>query len=173
MSLTLWLTGLPASGKSTLAVGVAAALERVGLPYKIIDGDELRRGLCSDLGYSREDRRENIRRAAEVCRLLNSAGVLAIAALISPYRADREAARRIIGQEAFREVWLNAPLAICEQRDPKGLYRKARTGELNDFTGVSAPYEPPESPHLTLETDRLDVDECVICVQHAFLNHDL
>ncbi len=162
MTTTFWLTGLSASGKSTLATGLADVLNRNGHPVKIIDGDELRQGLCSDLGYSREDRRENIRRAAEVCRLLNSTGVIAIAALISPYREDRETARRIIGEHAFLEVWLAASLAACEARDPKGLYRRARSGELIEFTGISDPYEEPEAPHLRLETHRLDIPTCIM-----------
>lgn len=132
---------------------------------KIIDGDELRRGLCADLDYSRADRRENIRRAAEVCRILNAARVIAVTALISPYCEDREMARRIIGKDAFLEVWLSAPLATCEQRDPKGLYRKARTGQIEGFTGIDDPYEPSILPHLELETHRLDVPDCVAKIE--------
>lgn len=161
MNKTIWFTGLSASGKSTLALALSDALAAQGRACKIIDGDELRRGLCADLGYSRADRQENIRRAAEVCRILNTAGVTAIAALISPYREDRAMARRIVGDAAFIEVHLAAPLAICEARDPRGLYRKARTGEIPEFTGVSDPYEAPETPALRLETHRLDVTACV------------
>lgn len=160
-ALTLWMTGLSASGKSTLAEGVAARLLNRGLHCKVIDGDELRRGLCADLGFSRADRRENIRRVAEICRILNSAGVIAIAALISPYRDDRESARQIIGDAAFREVWVAAPLDACEARDPKGLYRKAPAGDIATFTGISDPYEPPLAPHLALDTHQLSVTECV------------
>lgn len=165
MSKTLWITGLSASGKSTLARGVAKSLEASGLACKIVDGDELRHGLCAGLGYSRTDRRENIRRAAEVCRILNAAGVIAISALISPYREDREMARRIVGADAFLEIWLSAPLAACEQRDPKGLYRQARAGGIEGFTGIDAPYEPPTSPHLELETHRIDVPDSVARIE--------
>lgn len=160
-ALTLWLTGLSASGKSTLAQGLAERLLSRGLHCKVIDGDELRRGLCADLGFSRADRRENIRRVAEICRILNSAGVIAIAALISPYRDDRELARKIVGDAAFREVWIAASLEACEARDPKGLYRKARAGKIATFTGISDPYEPPLVPHLALDTHQLTVPECV------------
>jgi len=159
---TLWLTGLSASGKTTLANAVAQRLTDRGIVCKVLDGDELRNGLCAGLGYSREDRRENIRRAAEACRLLNSVGVVVIAALISPYREDRESARQIIGLSAFREIWIAAPLSVCEDRDPKGLYRKARSGEIRGFTGVDDPYEVPIDPYLALDTHRLGVVECVI-----------
>lgn len=165
MNKTLWITGLSASGKSTLARGVAKSLEASGLACKIVDGDELRHGLCAGLGYSRADRRENTRRAAEVCRILNAAGVIAISALISPYREDREMARRIVGADAFLEVWLSAPLEACEQRDPKGLYRQARAGRIEGFTGIDDPYEPPISPHLELETHRIDVPDSVARIE--------
>ncbi len=145
-ALTLWLTGLSASGKSTLARAVAEALRQKGGACRILDGDELRRGLCSDLGYSRATRRENVRRVAEACRLLNQAGIPVVVALISPYRDDRQMARGIIGAETFREVWIAAPLEVCERRDPKGLYRRARTGELPGFTGIDDPSEAPASP---------------------------
>lgn len=161
MGMTLWLTGLSGAGKSTVAQAMAGALLARGVPCKILDGDELRQGLCSDLGFGREDRAENIRRAAQVCAMLNSAGVVAIAALISPYREDRARARQIIGNTAFREVWLSTPLAECERRDPKGLYRKARCGELPAFTGVTDPYEVPHRPDLALDTQVLTVSECI------------
>lgn len=165
MSKTLWITGLSASGKSTLARGVAKSLQASGLACKIVDGDELRHGLCAGLGYSRADRHENIRRAAEVCRILNAAGVIAITALISPYREDREMAHRIVGAGAFLEIWLSAPLDACEQRDPKGLYRQARAGKIEGFTGIDDPYEPPISPHLELETHRIDVPDSVARIE--------
>ena len=168
---TLWLTGLSASGKTTLAEGVAQRLADRGEACKVIDGDELRNGLCAGLGYSREDRRENIRRAAEVCRLLNSAGVIVIAALISPYREDRDMARQIIGPSAFREIWISTALDVCEGRDPKGLYCKARSGAIRGFTGIDDPYEVPLEPHLTLDTHRYSVAECVIHLE-AMINQE-
>jgi adenylylsulfate kinase len=160
MSSTIWLTGLSASGKSTLAQALKDTLSGLDKPCRIIDGDELRRGLCADLGFSRADRRENIRRAAEVCYQLNLADVAVVAALISPYREDREMARQIIGEERFIEVHLDTPLEVCEQRDPRGLYRRARAGEIPTFTGISDPYEAPEAPALRLETHRQEIAEC-------------
>jgi adenylyl-sulfate kinase len=148
---TIWLTGLSGAGKSTLARA---------LGWAVIDGDDLRRGLCSDLGFSPADRAENVRRAAHVARILNDAGVDVVVALISPLRAHRALAREIVGA-GFREAFVKAPLAVCEARDPKGLYARARRGELADFTGVSAPYEEPEAPDLTLDTSTLTVEECV------------
>jgi adenylylsulfate kinase len=165
MSRTIWLTGFSASGKSTLAQAVRTTLVDSRQICKIIDGDELRRGLCFNLGYSRPDRRENVRRAAEACRLLNEAGVTVIAALVSPYRDDREMARQIIGQDAFFEVWLSTPIDVCEQRDPKGLYQQARAGQIKCFTGISDPYEPPISPHLELDTHRLNTVECMARIE--------
>ena len=150
----VWLTGLSGAGKSTLATAVEAALIRAGHAACVLDGDNLRHGLNADLGFSPEDRRENIRRAGEVAALFADAGLIVIAAFISPYRAGREAAREAIGAARFLEVFLDAPLAVCERRDPKGLYRRARAGEIAEFTGISAPYEPPEAPALTLDTAR-------------------
>jgi adenylyl-sulfate kinase len=126
----------------------------------MLDGDNVRGGLNRDLGFGPDDRSENIRRIAEVARLMNDAGLVAITAFISPYREDRDMARKIIGAERFIEVYLDASLEACEKRDPKGLYRKARAGEIPEFTGVSAPYEPPEAPSLTLDTAGRSVDEC-------------
>jgi adenylyl-sulfate kinase len=156
--LTVWLTGLSGSGKSTLAAALEQKLVHMGRPSYVLDGDVLRHGLNKDLGFSPEARRENIRRAAEVARLFNDAGLIAIAAFISPYRALREEARCAIGPERFFEVYLSADLAICEARDPKGLYRRARQGSIRDFTGVSAPYEPPASPDLLLDTGSLSIE---------------
>lgn len=165
----LWLTGLSASGKTTLAEGLARSLKADGVPYVLVDGDELRKGLCADLGYSTQDRTENIRRAAEVCRILNSAGIVAIAALISPRAADRAMARQIVGEAAFREVWVATPLEICERRDPKGLYRKARAGLIKDFTGVAGdPYEPPLHADLVLNTEHYSVAGSVEKLRRLF-----
>lgn len=158
---TLWLTGLSGSGKSTLAQGVAQRLEAAGQACFVLDGDVVRTGLCSDLGFSAEDRSENIRRVAEVARLMNLAGLQVICALISPLLADREKARQIVGSERFFEVHVAAPLACCEQRDPKGLYKKARRGELPGLTGIGAPYEEPLAPELRLDTSDLSLSDCL------------
>jgi adenylylsulfate kinase len=163
---TLWLTGLSGAGKTTLALALQNSLKAQGYACAVVDGDELRRGLCSDLGFSPADRSENIRRAAELARTLNQAGLIAIVALISPLTADRERARHIIGAEAMFEVHMATPLATCEARDSKGLYKKARAGELADFTGVSAPYEAPNHPQLVFDTAALSVEDCVHTVLH-------
>lgn len=147
----LWLTGLSASGKSTLAMALEQALMRKGYACYVLDGDNIRNGLNSNLGFSPEDRTENIRRVGEVAALFADAGLICITSFISPYRADRERARQAC-REAFHEIHIAANLAACESRDPKGLYKKARSGELPDFTGISAPYEPPEDAELIVDT---------------------
>ena len=157
--LAVWLTGLPASGKSTLAREAAQALNQRGIPCYVLDGDILRQGLNKDLGYSPEDRRENIRRAGEVARVLVDAGLLVIAAFISPYAEDRSRVRSLFAEGRYCEVFVDCPPETCEQRDPKGHYRKARTGRLNSFTGVSAPYEAPASADLVVPTGKLTVAE--------------
>ena len=157
----IWLTGLSASGKSTVATELERELFSQGKHAYVLDGDNLRHGLCSDLGFSPEDRKENIRRIGEVAKLFADAGTICITAFISPYRSDRELARRIAPPGKFVEIYVNAPLAVCEKRDPKGLYAKARTGEIKEFTGVSAPYEPPLKPELELRTDQMSVTDCV------------
>jgi bifunctional enzyme CysN/CysC len=159
--VTLWLTGLSGSGKSTLAKGLERRLMDMGRPCYVLDGDNLRHGLNRDLGFSPDDRRENIRRVAEVARLMNDAGIIVVTAFISPYREDREMARRIVGGERFIEVHLNTSLAECERRDPKKLYRKARDGQIPEFTGISAPYEEPTTPDLAMDTGEMSVDDCI------------
>ena len=159
--LTVWLTGLSGSGKSTIACALKKCLTEAGRICYILDGDDLRKGLNRDLGFSPEDRTENIRRIAEVARLFNEAGLWVIVAFISPYRADRHSARETIGRDRFVEVFIDAPLVVCERRDPKGLYKKARAGLIPEFTGVSAPYEPPDRPALVLSTDRENVSQSV------------
>lgn len=153
--LTFWLTGLSGAGKSTIAYEFETLLIREGQPCAVLDGDNLRHRLNSDLGFSEHDRHENVRRAAEVARLMNENGLVVVASLVSPYRADREAAKAIVGAERFVEVYVSTSLDVCESRDPKGLYRKARSGELREFTGVSSPYEPPSAPKLTVDTAAL------------------
>jgi adenylylsulfate kinase len=161
ISMTIWLTGLSGSGKTTLATSLSAHADFAASSVSVLDGDALRTGLCKDLGFSMADRRENIRRAAEAAKLLNDAGVTVFCALISPAKSDRDLARQIIGHQNFVEVHVAAPLEVCEARDTKGLYKKARAGELQMFTGISAPYEPPLSPAITLSTATQTVDESV------------
>ena len=170
-AVSVWLTGLSGSGKSTLSRALERRLIDLGRPCYVLDGDNLRHGLNRDLGFSPEDRRENIRRAAETARLMNDAGLIVITAFISPYREDREMARRIIGAERFIEVHVAADLATCERRDPRGLYRRARSGELPEFTGVSAPYEAPEEPDIALDTASESVDACEARLLDAVLRH--
>jgi bifunctional enzyme CysN/CysC len=156
---TLWLTGLSGSGKTALAYAVEKRLVESGHAACVLDGDNIRDSLNKDLGFCPADRKENIRRVAEVARLFNDAGLIVVVAFISPYREDRDDGARVIGTERFIEVFVDAPLDVCEERDAKGLYRKARTGEIKEFTGVSAPYEPPVRPQLHVRTDVLSIDE--------------
>lgn len=159
--LTIWLTGLSGSGKSTLAFSLENQLLADSHACCVLDGDNMRHGLCRDLGFSHTDRTENIRRVAEVAHLMNEAGLIVVTAFISPYHADREQARTVIGADRFVEVFLNTPLAECENRDPKGLYRRARAGEIPCFTGVSDVYEAPERPTLSLDTASLTVEDSI------------
>jgi adenylylsulfate kinase len=153
----VWLTGLSGSGKSTVAHEVERKLIEQGHLAYVLDGDNLRHGLNHDLGFTPEDRAENVRRVAEVAKLIADTGTIVFAALISPSRGERARVREIVGDDRFLEVWVSAPLETCEQRDPKGLYRKARAGEIANFTGISAPYEEPLDPDLTLDTGRDDL----------------
>lgn len=159
--ITLWLTGLSASGKSTLAFEVERRLFAAGHAAVVLDGDNLRHGLSRDLGFAPHERRENLRRVAEVARLMNEAGLIVLSAFISPYREDRSTARAIIGATRFFEVYVAAGLEACEARDPKGLYRRARRGEITEFTGISAPYEAPDDASVTLHTEAEGVEACV------------
>lgn len=158
---TIWMTGLPASGKSTLAVALEKALWDRGVHSYVLDGDNIRHGLNKDLGFSPDDRVENIRRIGEVAKLFTVAGVVNVTAFISPYRADRQQARDLVESSEFIEVFVDCPVEECERRDPKGHYKKARAGEIPEFTGVSAPYEPPLSPELTVHTAKASESECV------------
>ena len=157
----VWLTGLSGAGKSTLAMALERQLFDAGRNVYVLDGDIVRGGLCSDLGFSPGDRVENIRRIGEVARIMADAGLLVIVAFISPFRADRDRVRAGMPLGRFTEVHVSTPLEVCEQRDTKGLYAKARAGELSDFTGLSSPYEAPESPEVRLPTEQLSVDQCV------------
>ncbi|MEX1176922.1 MAG: adenylyl-sulfate kinase [Nitriliruptor sp.] len=163
--LTVWFTGLSGSGKSTLAFAVEQALIADGIAAYVLDGDNVRFGLNRDLGFSPDDRAENIRRIGEVCRLMHDAGLIVLTAFISPYRADRQQVRDLHPDGGFVEVHVDTPLEVCEQRDVKGLYAKARAGEIPDFSGISAPYEPPDDPELRLDTSQLDLDACVAAIR--------
>ncbi len=163
-SLNLWFTGLSGSGKSTLAHAVEERLHRIGCHTYVFDGDNVRHGLCGDLDFSLADRTENIRRIAEMIRLFLDAGIISLTAFISPLQIDRELARKIIGAENIIEIYCNCPLEICEQRDVKGLYKKARSGEITNYTGISSPYEAPEAPDILLDTGSSPIDECVATI---------
>lgn len=160
-SVNLWFTGLSGSGKSTLAHAVEERLHLMGCRTYVFDGDNVRHGLCRDLGFSLEDRSENLRRIAEMVHLFIDAGVISLTAFISPLRADREKVRFIVGPENFIEIYCDCPLEICEQRDVKGLYQKARRGEISNYTGISSPYEPPVAPDLLFDTSTQPVNECI------------
>ena len=168
----LWLTGLSSAGKSTIATELERELFNLGRHAYVLDGDNIRHGLGSDLGFSPKDRTENIRRVGEVAKLFADAGVICITAFISPYREDRALVRKILPAGRFIEVYVNAPLEVCEQRDPKGLYAKARAKEIKEFTGISAPYEAPARPELELRTDQLTVAECVTRILDYLQVHD-
>jgi adenylyl-sulfate kinase len=157
----IWFTGLSGAGKSTLAIALERRLFDAGRQVYLLDGDNLRHGLCADLGFSTGGRTENIRRASEVARLFADAGLICLAAFISPQLADREHARRLLPPRGFIEVFVNTPIEVCRQRDPKGLYARADRGEIAEFTGVSAPYEAPPNPEITLRTDLDSVETCI------------
>lgn len=157
----LWFTGLSGSGKSTIAHELDYLLNKRGLHTYILDGDNIRHGLNKDLGFSSEDRKENIRRIGEVAKLFVDAGLLTIVAFISPFVEDREIVRNLVGKEEFIEIYTKCSIEICKKRDPKGFYKMAMNGEIKNFTGISHPYEEPHDPELILETDKLSLDKCV------------
>ena len=161
----VWFTGLSGSGKSTVSRAVEERLTQRGRLVYVLDGDNVRHGLCSDLGFSDDDRTENIRRIGHVAALMADAGALVLTAFISPFRKDRAQVREVVGDDDFLEVFVDAPLDVCESRDPKGLYRKARDGKIPEFTGISSPYEAPERPALTVKTGELSLDECAAAVE--------
>ncbi len=156
--VVLWFTGLSGSGKSTIAFAVEHALTERGRLAYVLDGDNIRHGLNNNLGFSATDRTENIRRIGEVSRLFADAGLITLASFVSPYRSDRDKVRTLLDEDDFVEIFVNTPLALCEQRDPKGLYKKARSGEIPNFTGISDPYEPPTTPELEIHTAELTVE---------------
>ena len=169
----IWFTGLSGSGKSTVANQVAAHLHQSGRITYVLDGDNIRHGLNKNLGFSPEDRQENIRRIGEVAKLFADAGLITTTAFISPYRQDRDAVRNIMSSDRFIEVFVDCPLEVCENRDPKGLYKKARAGELKGFTGIDAPYEAPQSPELVVNTNELDIAGCTEQVIAYLMEHGL
>ncbi len=164
----LWLTGLSGAGKSTIAHCLHGRLRALGRPVALLDGDELRRGLNKDLGFSAADRAENVRRVAEVARLMVDAGLTVIVALISPFRADRDLARALFAPGQFVEIFVDTPLAVAESRDPKGLYRRARLGQLPGFTGIDAPYERPEQPEISIDTVLTTAEQAAQQILSAF-----
>jgi adenylylsulfate kinase len=160
-SSIIWLTGLPSSGKTTIARELEKRLHDMGGHTYVLDGDNMRHGLNKDLGFSKEDRSENIRRIAEVSKLFVDAGLIVICAFVSPFKEDRETARTLVDDSEFIEVFVNCPVMVCMQRDPKSLYKKAVSGQIKSFTGVNDPYEIPESPELVVQTDVMTLPECV------------
>jgi adenylylsulfate kinase len=157
----IWFTGLSGAGKSTLAHAVEEELHQRGCSTFVLDGDNVRHGLCGDLGFSAQDRVENIRRVGEMAKLFMETGVIVLTAFISPYRADRERVRGMVAHGDFVEIYCDSPIAVCESRDVKGLYKKARAGQISDFTGISSPYEVPENPELTVDTGAAELKTCV------------
>jgi adenylylsulfate kinase len=160
-SVVLWFTGLSGAGKSTLSVEVEKELHQRGIRTYILDGDNIRHGLNKNLGFSAEDRKENIRRIGEVSKLMVDAGIVTLTAFISPYREDRDMVRQLLGEKEFIEIYVKCSLEECERRDPKGLYKRARAGEIKGFTGIDDPYEAPENPELVVETDKQTLEESV------------
>lgn len=169
-SLVLWFTGLPSSGKSTIAHTLEKKLYDLGIRTYTLDGDNIRYGLCSDLGFTPEDRAENLRRIAEVIKLFLDAGLVVLCAFVSPFKKDREMVRKIVGEENFIEIYCRCPVEVCKTRDPKGFYQKAERGEIKNYTGISAPYEEPETPDLILDTHILSVEESVERVFNFVIN---
>lgn len=169
--IMIWMTGLSGSGKSTVAIGVERELHKRGILCRILDGDNIRAGINSNLGFSEEDRRENIRRIAEIGKLFVDTGIVTIACFVSPTLELRQMACEIIGEKDFREVYIATPLEECERRDVKGLYARARRGEVKDFTGISAPFEPPAAPDLSLDTSRMTLEEEVKAVVGLIVNN--
>jgi len=169
----IWFTGLSASGKSTIARHLEKMLYHVGCSTYVFDGDNVRHGLCSDLGFSPEDRVENIRRIGEMVNLYTDAGIIAIAAFISPYRADRRSIRDLVGKDRFMEIYVECPVEVCASRDEKGIYAKARSGIIKEFTGISAPYEPPEDPALVIHSHQEDPMESARQVLDLMKKHQI
>ncbi|MAF41842.1 MAG: adenylyl-sulfate kinase [Cyanobium sp. ARS6] len=172
-SAILWFTGLSGAGKSTLANAVNQALFKRGVATYVLDGDNVRHGLCKDLGFSDADREENIRRIGEVSKLFLDSGTIVLTAFVSPFRADRDKARSLVSEGDFIEIFCAADLNVCEQRDTKGLYAKARAGEINEFTGISSPYEAPDTPELSVDTGSADLENCVDQVVNELVSRNI
>ena len=172
-SFILWFTGLSGSGKSTLAHAVEDSLYRMGISTFVLDGDNVRHGLCSDLGFSDLNRIENIRRVGELAKLMTEAGIVTLTAFISPFKSDRNIARKLVPHGDFLEIYCKCPIEICELRDVKGLYKKARAGEITSFTGIESPYEEPEHPELVVNTHEKTLDECVQNVINLLMHRGL
>lgn len=170
-SFVVWFTGLSGSGKSTVANGLEQQLHERGISTYILDGDNIRTGLNNDLDFSEKGRVENIRRIGEVANLFVQAGVVVITAFISPFKADRQKVKDIVGEENFIEVFVDCPLEVCEQRDVKGLYKKARAGEIKNFTGIDSPFEAPEHPNVTVHTDKEELDASILKVLEQVNQH--
>jgi adenylylsulfate kinase len=168
---TVWFTGLSAAGKSTLAVALDSLLFDQGCRSYILDGDNIRHGLNSNLGFSPGDRSENIRRVGEVAKLFTDCGLITLTAFISPYTADREMVRALFPKGDFIEVFADCPISVCEERDPKGMYQKARRGEIPSFTGISAPYEAPSNPEIHIDTGKMSVDACIGVIADYLSEH--
>ena len=168
--VVLWFTGLSGSGKSTLAIALERELHNQGFVCRLLDGDNIRTGINNNLGFSEEDRKENIRRIAEVAKLFADSGIITIASFISPTNEVRKMAGEIIGKEDFLEVFISTPLEVCEQRDVKGLYKKARAGVIKDFTGISAPFEAPENPFAAIDTSKHSIEECIEILKEKISN---
>jgi len=169
----LWFTGLSGSGKSTIANALDVALHNRGYHTFLLDGDNVRHGLCKDLGFSDDDREENIRRVGEVCKLFADAGLIVMSAFISPFTSDRRLVRKLFPAGEFIEVFMDTPLATCEERDPKGLYQKARSGQIKHFTGIDSPYDVPSHPEVRLDTSNMSIEECVDTLIAYLLEREL
>jgi adenylylsulfate kinase len=172
-SVVLWFTGLSGSGKSTVCHEVEERLYQQGCRTFVMDGDNVRHGLCGDLGFSDEDRKENIRRIGEVSKLFIEAGTIVLTAFISPFREEREKVRGLMPHGDFQEIYVDCPIEVCESRDVKGLYKRARSGEVKEFTGISSPYEPPEKPELTVNTDQQMLEESVESVIQLLIERNI
>jgi len=172
-SINLWFTGLSGSGKSTLAHAVEERLHLMGCRTYVFDGDNVRHGLCKDLSFSREDRHENLRRISEMINLFIDSGTISLTAFISPLKEDRDMAKEIIGYDNLIEIYCDCPLEVCEQRDVKGLYKKARSGEIKNYTGISAPYEVPENPDVVLDTANTSIRQCVNLLINELRERDI
>jgi len=169
-SVVLWFTGLSGSGKSTLAHALEEKLHQMGCRTIVLDGDNIRHGLCKDLDFSDKDRKENIRRISEVAKLFIESGVITLTAFISPFKEERDKVRRLLSDEDLIEIYVKCPISVCEARDVKGMYKKAKANEIKDFTGISSPYEAPESPGLIVDTDKETLDESVDKVLGVLIN---